>query len=130
MEAVTLLIGVSILLYGIFNLFLTKKYVKHSSVVQGKIIELSKEPVSRTTAYFPVIEYYDEFEQQKKVFKSMMGYDKHRFEVGDLVEVRSYMKKNKQELLINNWSAIWGKGVFSVVFGAFWFLIGTIQLFQ
>nr|WP_328703112.1 DUF3592 domain-containing protein [Alkalihalobacterium elongatum] len=114
----------SFLLYGVFTLIKTDRTMKHSKVTKGKIIELSREPVARTIGYFPVIEYFDELEQELKTFKSLMGYDKNKFQIGETVEVRYYIKNNKKELMINNWSSVWGKGVFATVFGFIFFLAG------
>ncbi|MEB1808406.1 MAG: DUF3592 domain-containing protein [Bacillaceae bacterium] len=102
----------------------TDRTMKQSKVTKGKIIDLRLEPVARAMAYFPVIEYFDEIEQEVRTFKSYMGYDRRKYEIGESVEVRYYIKNDKKELMINNWSSIWGKGVFAAVFGFIFFLIG------
>jgi hypothetical protein len=123
-----LVIGVGLLIYGIYLLALRIKFIPMSKAITGTVIDLHETSTRRNgRAYFPVIEYYDPETNRIESFEHNVGSGRSAYNVGDSLELRYYSDGDRKLVLVNSWSGIWGTLSACIIAGIVFIIFGLLM---
>jgi hypothetical protein len=130
-KIILLVSGVSFCVYGFFQFIKTKRNIQNSTSVNGVVTKIIDGiDTNGYQSYFPLIEYSDENSGKKCSYRSVNGYWKSKFKIGQNVGLLIRKTENEPEICINTKFDIWGLSVISISMGLIILLIGFYIMFK
>lgn len=103
--------GFMFFIIGMVSFFSSKKFISHSTIITGTVIDIVKSRSSssenRYTYFCPCVEYFDPYYREKRVFTSNSGHNPPKYKIGDTVKLRYFNDNGKSKLAIDSFFSIW-----------------------
>jgi hypothetical protein len=130
MFIVILAIGLGLITYGIYNLFVRSKTIPMSKTITGTVIDMHATSARRgRTAYYPIVEYYNPETDAMDRFKHEVANGRSQYNIGDSLELLYYGSGNRKQVLINTWSGKWSVPTVSIFAGLVFTAAGVLMIF-
>ncbi len=111
------LIGLLFFIIGLIHLINQIIFVRSSTIIEGRVIEIVENRDSEGVSYYPLVEYRNEKGEIKTYQTRSWSIWNRRYEEGDLIKLRYLRHKEKDKVYLNSFSDLCSSSIIFFVWG-------------